>query len=45
MNGIVSEICEIDEQRCGDGELNGVELCDDGANGDDTDGCTDQCDF
>jgi len=28
---------------CGDGATNGSEACDDGVNGDDTDGCNDSC--
>lgn len=30
-------------QRCGDSSTNGAEACDDGADGDPTDGCNDLC--
>ena len=30
---------------CGDGSTEGIEDCDDGSNGDDTDGCKDDCSF
>ena len=35
--------CSADEERCGDDITNGQEICDDGANGDDTDACNDIC--
>ena len=40
-----TQSCTASEQRCGDGIQNGAEACDDGANGDATDGCNDSCEL
>lgn len=37
--------CGATEQRCGDSAENGQEACDDGADGDATDGCNDSCEI
>jgi cysteine-rich repeat protein len=42
-NGTVSGGCVSSGTECGDGTTEGDEECDDGANGDDTDGCNDSC--
>ena len=42
-DGGSTDSCEATEERCGDDVPNGQEVCDDGANGDDTDGCNDSC--
>jgi len=42
--GVVLTICQrTNINECGDGQTEGAEECDDGANGDDTDGCNDSC--
>jgi cysteine-rich repeat protein len=45
--GFCSDQCvgECDYGYCGDGDINGPEECDDGVNGDDGDGCNDQCEI
>ena len=37
--------CTATETWCGDGNVNGSEACDDGADGDATDGCNDSCEI
>lgn len=44
-NGGSDAFCQTNEDRCGDIVENGTEVCDDGMNGDSTDGCNDSCEM